>query len=338
MKKVFIAVSPGFYKTNLFNELCKKEDILVVYTGSYDKSTRNADFLRGDKHFNHINIEGSKGLRLIRLIRLLFSEKYKEVIIGGYDNLFCWIPLFLVNKKKCSLIVESTFRETVKHGFRFFLKRVFISRISRVYAPGSPHAQLVKDLGFKGEIRLWNSVGLINAIPQPPFSKRESVHRFLFVGRFIPEKNLPWLISVFKKHPELQLTIVGFGAQESFLKALADVDNIVFTGPVNNNDLPSYYQDADVFILPSRTETWGLVIEESLNNGTPVMCSHMVGCADDLVIAKKTGVVFRLDDEDDFEHKLSFICNVENYNMFRKMVSLMDFDLHERTIVNAFVG
>lgn len=338
MKKVFIAVSPGFYKTNLFNELIKKEDILVVYTGSYDKRTRNSDFFKGEKRFDYITFSGTRVKRLFRVLYFLISISYKEIIIGGYDNVFCWVPLLVTSKKKCSLIVESTFRETVTHGLRHFLKKIFISRLSRVYAPGTPHAKLVKELGFTGEIRYIKSVGLINIVPQPSYSRRNHVQNFLFVGRLIPEKNLSWLISIFKKHLDLKLTIVGFGEQEQYLKSLATTDNIIFIGAVDNMKLPCFYQQADVFILPSITETWGLVVEEALNNGTPVMCSHMVGCADDLVIERKSGVVFQLNNENDFEEKLKDICNVEKYNMYRRNVSMMSFEKHKSSVVDAFVN
>jgi glycosyltransferase involved in cell wall biosynthesis len=337
MIKLFIAVSPGFYKTNLFNELSKIEKIKVVYTGSYDKSSRNKDFLSGEKKYNYVNITGSKIVRLFKTIRLLITEKTSEVIIGGYDNLFCWIPLFVVRKKKCSLIVESTFRETNTSGIRFLLKKIFVNRINKAYAPGTPHSRLLRDLGFEGEIRIWKSVGLINVVPQPPYRKRKIVKNFLFVGRLIPVKNLPWLIDKFTKHQELNLTIIGFGVQEKYLKSLVSTDNIRFVGSVDNSKLSSYYQSADVLILPSLTETWGLVIEEALNNGTPVLCSHMVGCADDLITAKNNGVVFQLNNDEDFEEKLSYICNVDNYNILRRNVSMMDFKKYEKQVVDAFV-
>ncbi len=337
MKKVFIAVSPGFYKTNLFNELAKKENIIVVYTGSYDKSTRNADFLSGNKRYNYVNIVGNNITRAIKSLKFLICTSYDEIIIGGYDNIFCWLPLFVTRKKKCSLIVESTYRETNRHGIRLFLKRLFLSRINRVYAPGTPHAKLVKDLGFKREIRLIYSVGLINIANQPPFQSREIVKNFLFVGRLIPVKNLLWLINMFKKHRNLNLTIIGFGNQEKELRNIADTDNIKFLGPISNTKLSPIYQNADVLILPSITETWGVVVEEALNNGTPIMCSHMVGCADDLVIAKETGVVFQLNNEKDFEEKLTDICDVEHYNRYRKNVSMMDFEKYEKSVVEAFI-
>lgn len=336
--KVFIAISPGFYKTKLLNELAKREEILVIYNNSYDKSSRNSDFLKGERNFHYLNNEGSMSKRALITLKQLIFTSYDEVIIGGYDNLFCWLPLFVSKKSKCSLIVETTFRETVSIGLRAFLKKLFVGRLGRVYAPGTPHAKLVQRFGFKGEIRYWNSVGLFNVVPQPTYQERKQVKNFLFVGRLIPVKNLPWLIEIFSKHPELNLTIIGFGEQAEYLKSLVRTDNITFPGAVNNTDLPRYYQEADVFVLPSVSETWGLVVEEALNNGTPVMCSHMVGSADDLIIARNNGVVFNMGDVADFEDKLKEICDINNYNRIRKIVSTMDFEKYEQSVVDAFVN
>lgn len=338
MKKVFTSVSPGFYKTKLFNELSKKEDIFVIYTSDYDKSSRNSDFLSGERNYEHIVLSGSLLRRITSLISLLCKTQFDELIIGGYDTLMCWIPLFVTKKKKCSLIIESTYRETVGTGFRAFFKRVFLSRITRVYAPGTPHARLVREFGFKKEIRIWKSVGLFNTVPQPPYEERVTVKHFLFVGRLIPVKNLAWLINRFSGHKELELTIVGFGEQGEYLKSLVHTDNIHFIGAVNNKDLPLYYQSADVFILPSLTETWGLVVEEALNNGCPIMCSNMVGSADDLVVKLGNGVVFNVNDDDNFEEKLESICNIDHYNQIRKSISYMDFEKYEESVVNAFVN
>ena len=154
----------------------------------------------------------------------------------------------------------------------------------------------------------------------------------------IPVKNLAWLIERFKEHPEHKLSIIGFGAEEENLRRISnDVPNVEMLGAVNNKDLPSYYQNADIFILPSITETWGVVVEEALNNGIPVMASHMVGSADDLIIAKDTGVVFKLNDTDDFEAKLTEITDVENYNRMCRNISKIDFLAREQEKVDCFI-
>ena len=66
--------------------------------------------------------------------------------------------------------------------------------------------------------------------------------------------------------------MVGFGRIEAQLKAAAG-KNIKFIGAVDNKDLPAVYRANDVFVLPSVSETWGLVVEEALNNGLPVLLS-----------------------------------------------------------------
>lgn len=69
-------------------------------------------------------------------------------------------------------------------------------------------------------------------------------------------------------------------------------DNIRFLGHVPNDSLPEIYERHDVFILPSRYEPWGLVVEEALFRGLPVIASDKVGSAADMVAALETGAVF----------------------------------------------
>lgn len=337
MKKVFIAVSPGFYKTKLFNELNKEIEVEVIYTSGYDASTRNADFMQGAKQYEYRALNGGKLSQCLQLVKYLCTNKYDEVILGGYTSVQAWTTVLFSPKKKNACMIESTCRETVQGGWRGLLKKIFFSRLHRAYVPGSPHEELTRIFGFKGEVIHFKSVGLFNNVPQPPYSQRAQVKNFLFVGRLLPVKNLEWLIERFEKHLDLNLTIVGFGPLEEKLKSLIHTQNIKLTGAINNKNLPKYYQDADVFILPSITETWGLVIEEALNNGTPIMCSHMVGSADDLVKGLNTGVVFQLNDINDFEAKLKFICSIDNYNELRKNVSLMNFDVYEKNVKDAFL-
>lgn len=293
--------------------------------------------MQGNKHFEYLDLKGNRIMQWFTIVKTILFGGFDEVIVGGYNNMTTWLPIFVSPKKRNSVIVESTFRETKTTGIRAFMKKVFFKRVSRAYVCGSPHEKLTRMFGFKGECIRWNSVGLINRIQQPVYTRREHVKDFLFVGRLIEEKNLEWLIERFAEHPEFNLSIVGFGPLEEALKDSTKSDNVTFVGVVNNKELPRWYQKADVFILPSKSETWGLVVEEALNNGTPVMLSDAVGCADDLVQKHITGVVFKSKDISDFETKLKTITDVNNYNKYRKYISTMDFEKRERSIVNAFI-
>ena len=99
--------------------------------------------------------------------------------------------------------------------------------------------------------------------------------------------------------------------------------------------LSQYYQSADVFVLPSKSETWGLVVEEALNNGLPVMVSEKVGCASEIVTPDR-GLIFSLNKED-FEQKLSAICSLDFYNTLRKNISTMSFEEIENEQVNCYL-
>lgn len=335
--KIFADVSMAFYKTMFFNELAQKEDIFVVYRDTPNRPYRGDDFLTGERNFKHIFLKGPIKQASKQLVSILRENKYDEMIVGGYDNIIAWTSMLFSPKSKNGVIIESTYRETQKKGLRTLAKRIFFSRVSKAYVCGKSHADLVKAFGFKGRIIDIGTVGFIRRVPQPPYEERKEVKKFIFVGRLTHVKNLEWLIERFAQHPELDLTIIGSGELEVKLKSMAP-DNVHFLGSIANTDLPHYYKEADVFVLPSLSEVFGLVVEEALNNGTPVLLSHMIGCQDNLVVANNVGLVFQLDDVEDFEQKLTQICTPEVYNQLRLNVSKMDFEQLENNMVNAFVG
>ncbi|MBQ8778589.1 MAG: glycosyltransferase family 4 protein [Alistipes sp.] len=331
--KVVITNLPSFYKINLYNEINKSCKLLVIYTWDHSQG-RNQDFFEGTMQFDYIHLKDSGFTRIIQLKRILRSTEYKELILGGWDSIPLWASAFISSKKKNALVIESSYLESTTKGIKGLIKRIFISRISKVYASGKSQRRITDDLGFKGETIITKGVGIFNYIKQPIFTTRNKVKNFLYVGRLTKVKNLEYLIRRFNKHPELTLTIIGFGELEAHLKSIAN-ENIVFLGAINNSELSTHYQKADVFILPSISEPWGLVIEEALNNGTPVMVSDKVGCSEE-IINKNNGVIFSLN-PDNFEEQLAKIVDIENYNRMRSDISKMDFEEIEDRQVKCYI-
>jgi len=113
----------------------------------------------------------------------------------------------------------------------------------------------------------------------------------LFVGRLVAVKGVDVLLEAFsllrERHPRALPWIVGDGSQRSSLEALArrkvGEGNALFTGFVEPDRLPECYVAADVFCLPSRSEPWGVVVNEAMACGLPVVLSDRVGAARDLV-------------------------------------------------------
>lgn len=326
--------SPSFYKNKLFTEISKHIKICVIYTGAAYHE-RNADFYKGEKAFDNITLP--KGLwNQIKVINTFLKDnEFEEIVYGGWDNRITWYTIFRAPKSKNACIFESSINESGVSGKKGAIKKVFLSRLHKAYPSGILQAELLKTLGFNGQIIQYGGCGILNYQQQPPYEARSEVKNFIYVGRLVAVKNLELLITVFNKLPQFNLTIVGFGPLEDTLKALAK-PNITFTGAIDNIELPQYYRRADVFMLASYSEAWGLVVEEALNNGTPVIVSDHVGCHKDLVTSE-TGLVFKSNDEDSLTKAILKISQIEFYNKLREGVSKTDFNARAHRQINAFL-
>jgi len=102
-----------------------------------------------------------------------------------------------------------------------------------------------------------------------------------------------------KAAPVPYLVIVGDGEERANLQAQAarhHLDSVRFAGFRNQSELPRFFQLADVFVLPSRHEPWGLIVNESMASGCPVIVSTDVGSHADLVTDGVEGCVYPVGD------------------------------------------
>ena len=337
MKRIlFITNAASFYKINLYNELQKKINVEAIFLdGNY--SHRNADFLGNERNFKYYELSEYSFLSQIRrIVGILRNGNYDKVVYTGWDKSIYYLLALITSKMKNGTVVESSYIESKTTGLKAIIKRLFLSRISTAYVSGEAQKKLMEALKFKGEIIKTFGVGLRNYIPQASYKERNLVSKFLFVGRLTPVKNLEFLINYFNQHPELKLTIVGFGIQEEELRKIA-ADNVHFTGAIDNKKLPSVYQSHDVFILPSKSEPWGLVVEEALNNGLPVLVSDKVGCAEDIVKEGENGFIFKYDSLYDLDVAVSKVTDIDAYNRMAKHISETDIEAVKEKQVSGYL-
>lgn len=334
---VFITPESSFYKIKLFNEIAKKMRVCTIYNDMEDaaRSYRTKDFLEGEQNFFNLEVYGGVISKTKKILRFLHSIDYTRLVLPGWNEMSTLLVAILSTKKKNACIVESSIYESRTKGIRAFIKRRFLNRITIIYVPGKSNERLVRALGYKGQCIKTGGCGLLNYLPQPEFEPRNEVNNFLYVGRLVEVKNVALLISVFNELPDLHLVIVGTGPLETQLKLIAN-NNISFLGHIRNERLFQIYRQADSFILPSKSEPWGLVVEEALNNGTPVIVSDKVGCSDDLV-TEDTGLTFHSGDKDDLKSKVLKMCDVSFYNNLRKKISFMDFQTRAISQVNSYL-
>ncbi len=135
--------------------------------------------------------------------------------------------------------------------------------------------------------------------------KQSNLHQlqrpvFLFVGGIIPRKGLHLLLEacvVLQKqgYRNYTLLVVGDGAQRQELEAFSQThelaDCVKWAGRVNYGNLGAYFNSADVFVLPTLEDTWGVVVLEAMALGKPVLCSKWAGAAE-MVIEGENGYLF----------------------------------------------
>lgn len=155
------------------------------------------------------------------------------------------------------------------------------------------------------------------ASAQEAFPEIRGKQMLLSVGRIDPVKNQAWLVeqapAVFAKHPQAILVLVGactddaYGeAMRKMIKALGIENRVLLTGglPPNDPRLIGLLQQAEVFLLPSRSETFGLVILEAWAAGTTVLSTRTSGACS-LVQHGQNGWLFDLDKPETFHESLS---------------------------------
>jgi glycosyltransferase involved in cell wall biosynthesis len=108
----------------------------------------------------------------------------------------------------------------------------------------------------------------------------------LSVSYLTARKGLDLLIGAFRsmEHQDAVLVVAGSGDQEKELRQLAHgCPNIVFPGYVDGIEKARYYTVADVFVLPTLHDPWGLAVNEAMMYGLPIVVTDQAGCAVDLV-------------------------------------------------------
>jgi glycosyltransferase involved in cell wall biosynthesis len=136
----------------------------------------------------------------------------------------------------------------------------------------------------------------------------------LYSGHFTHAKGLDLLIEAVTYLPEdckSRLTILLAGGTSADLKKIADYDTAIFhpVGFVPNEQIISLYKLADCFVLPTRSDTWALVVNEAVVAGCPVMVSKFAGSAGELIEDGSSGIVFDPLDTKNFARKLIFCIN-----------------------------
>ncbi len=253
----------GVINPGLISQLKKEKfDVILVYRWSLLSHLRILRsfggnpklFFRGDSHLLKIE-KGLKGLIKKCLLQWVYQKVDKALYVGAHNKVYY---------EQFGLTAEQL-----------------------VYAPHAIDNGRFSTDADMGEEKA-NAEREALSIPQ-------SAIVFLYAGKFYEAKQLEMLIDAFQqlKGNNYRLLLVGSGEQEKQLHELAaNDDRILFQPFRNQSEMPWVYRMGDVFVLPSKSETWGLGVNEAMACGRPAIVSDACGCAQELIVQGETGFVF----------------------------------------------
>ena len=134
---IIVTHIPAFYKVNLYNELAKKLDILVIFIAKSTSEVRANDFLILEKSRFEYKVlfdgdieDRNIASNIYNLGRILRKHQYKKILIGGWNLKEFWYLVFTNHKSKNYLVLESTINESKIDLMRRTIKKIFLSRIT----------------------------------------------------------------------------------------------------------------------------------------------------------------------------------------------------------------
>ena len=310
-------VSP--YKTLLFNALHRVMNNLKILYISETELNREWVVNRDGLEFSYEIMFSEPADRVkpmalaIETWRRLHIHDPRVLVIDGYSYASCWAG-FVWAKTHGKKVVLWSSSNQVDHS-RCFIKEALkwgiVKHCDAFNVYGTKSKDYLVKLGAKE-----NRLSLVGNNTDNSFyyeqtakwrKVRENLraeygapqHNFIYVGRFSAEKNIFALLSAFREVQERcrewGLILVGDGPQRNEIERYIGTNGIrrvALPGFKQRGDVPKYLAMSDVFVLPSISEPWGIVVNEAMAAGLPVLVSNNCGCYPDIVKDDRNGFSF----------------------------------------------
>lgn len=268
-------------------------------------------------------------------ISLFLKKEKPDLIHYHYLSYLAAITTLIAKKEKIpelmtyhfspDVLTEPWFMRPFRNLVRFLAKN-FSNKMSTIISPSIGIKKYLENNGHTSPV-----LHITNPIPFD-FSHADSSSKIksqnftvLYAGRLAIEKNVTFLLLAFKdflkKTPEAILWLAGAGPLEHQLKALSHElrinNNVKFLGHLNHQELINYYQNCDVFVLPSLLETLSLVAIEAMSFAKPLIVTDKIISATELVEHEVNGYIVNSESANELASRLSELAT--NPQLLKKM-------------------
>ena len=306
-------ISP--YRIPVFNALARQAeiDLHVIFLAETDSSMRQWQVYSSEIRFSYEVLQswrrrlGKYNVLVNRNVAEALREAHPDVILcGGYSYLASWQALHWAKRNLISFLLwcESTAGDSRnRHLLVERLKASFLRGCDGFVVPGKAALEYVQQMTGRSR----DIFTAPNAVDVQLFSTRNELARatesslrgalglparyFLFVGRLVKAKGVFDLLHAYsglkaELRAEVGLVFAGDGPLRADLEGVARSvfpGSVHFPGFIHRDELPTYYSLAECLVLPTHSHTWGMVVNEAMACGLPVICSSVAGCAADLI-------------------------------------------------------
>lgn len=318
MKVLFTTCFISPYRADFFNELGKTCDLTVIAEEPMEKQThRNAKWFTDT--FENFKLEYLKP-HYIRnkvfcpdIVSYVKNGGFDLVVVGGCSTLTEIYSLIQLKNKGPVLLMNSDgVMETQASAWKKRLKRYLYNRPDCLLSTGAYTTAYFETLGVAREkVALYPFTSLREAdLAERPATEREKQElrqrlnipeqqMVISVGRFIPSKGYDVMLEACQGFPKSTgVYIIGGKASREYeaLKEKLGLSQVHFVDFQTKEELANYYRAADLFALPTRTDVWGLVVNEAMGQGLPVVTTDHCGAGLELIEEGVEGYVVPVDD------------------------------------------
>lgn len=351
MKVLFLTNLPSPYRVDFFSELGKYVELTVLFerksASDRDEKWRHdiyinfkAVFLKG-KDIGSDNSIGFDALKYLK--RGLFDI----FVIAGYASPAATIAILYCRFNRIPYIINSDGAFIKKESvFKRELKRLLIGGAIAWLCTGKTSSEYLKLYGAKeGKIFIYpfTSIREKDIINRPLQDKEKAIIRkrlginedivVLSVGRFIYSKGYDILLNACKYiDPKVGIYIVGGLASKEYIdiKNNLGLNNIHFIDFKTKKDLDDYYCAANMFVLPTRSDVWGLVINEAMAKGLPVITTDQCIAGLELIQNEINGYIVPVENDKLLSDKINKLVN--DSDLCRHMATNNLEKIHQYTI------
>ena len=336
MRVLFLTNIPSPYRVEFFNELGKYCDLTVLYERKSASDRDDRWVSEKENNYKAIYLKG-KNIRndasiSMEVLKYLNINKFDIFVIGGYSTPTGMLAIQILKMKKIPFILNSDggfIKQDKKLVYK--IKKYFISSANWWLSTGKLTNKYLEHYGAKREnifIYPFTSIKESEIIKKTLTKEQKLQLRkeleldgeniILSVGQFIYRKGYDLLIEEWSNIDEkYKLLLIGSGNDKEKLINIIEekkIKNIEILDFKTKSELRKYYLAADLFILPTREDIWGLVVNEAMACGLPVITTDKCIAGIELVSNGKNGYIIRLDEMNNIQkyidkiEKLDFKC------------------------------